>query len=489
MKIKAVFVAVAVMAATLGVGSVAGAGPSGNGPTDRSALEYWTAERIATAQPRDMVVDERGRGYRVGQGGELIPHGHTVAAERHGVTATRVPGAQRAPRPSSSPAPMATTVSSLSPDGVTVGASASFTAVVETDARIRSVTMYVGRVGSAKQSFSMSFVGGDVWQANLQGFSDGDWEWYVEARERGGRGARVVSSTASFTVDTGGGGGGGNVVNERWTGGGDVQTAAGRILFTMPGGDFVCSGTVATDATTGRSVIISAAHCIYDDVNKVFASNAIFIPNQDQTSGSATDDDCSNDPLGCWVVDHGVVDINWTTRTFPDNIPWDYGYYVVADSGASDGPAPSPILDQAAGSMTVDFGIPSVGQTGTALGYSYSDDPFFMHCQEPLAALDSANYWLGSCDLSGGSSGGPWLQPLDGGNGLIMSVNSWGYSNQPGMAGPKLHDNSASLLFEVAKQTSLSSADRGFVVDPSSPPTTTTTVPPTTTTEAPEGSS
>jgi len=383
---------------------------------------------------------------------------------------------------------MATSISSLSPNGSTIGASASFTAVVTTDARIRSVTMYVGRVGATPQSFSMSYVGGDVWQANLEGFSDGNWEWYVVARERGRGNNRVTSSTASFTVDTGGGGGGGggNVVNERWTGGGDVQTAAGRILFTMAGQDFVCSGTVATDATTGRSVIISAAHCIYDDVNKAFASYAIFIPNQDQTTGGGTDDNCDNDPLGCWVVDHGVVDINWTTRTFPDNIPWDYGYYVVSDSGASRGSAPSEILDQAAGSMTVDFSVPSVGQSATALGYSYSDDPYFMHCQEPMATIDVVNYWLGSCDLSGGSSGGPWLQPVDGGNGPIMSVNSWGYTNQPGMAGPKLHDNSAELLFEVARQSSLASSDRGFVVDPSSPPvTTTTTAPPTTTTTTP----
>ena len=58
----------------------------------------------------------------------------------------------------------------------------------------------------------------------------------------------------------------------------------------------------------------------------------MFIPNQAE-SGTKTDRNCSNDVMGCWVPDVGVVDQNWTTRTFPDNIAWDYAYYVVDDSG------------------------------------------------------------------------------------------------------------------------------------------------------------
>jgi hypothetical protein len=69
----------------------------------------------------------------------------------------------------------------------------------------------------------------------------------------------------------------------------------------------------------------------------------------------------------------------------------------------------------------------------------------------------SVNWWLPSCDLSGGSSGGPWAQPMDEseGNGPVISVNSWGYTNQPGMAGPKLSGSSASCVFGVATSTPL----------------------------------
>lgn len=92
-----------------------------------------------------------------------------------------------------------------------------------------------------------------------------------------------------------------------------------------------------------------------DDVDKAFATNALFIPSQDDGGTDRTDSDCTNDPLGCWSVDHGVVDMNWTTRSFPNNIPWDYGYYV-----------------------------------GSA-----SDDPIFTYCQEAMSTEGSDNHWLG----------------------------------------------------------------------------------------------
>jgi hypothetical protein len=64
---------------------------------------------------------------------------------------------------------------------------------------------------------------------------------------------------------------------------------------------------------------------------------------------------------------------------------------------------------------------------------------------------------------------------------VIISVNSWGWDTQPGMGAPKLYNNSAELLFSVAKSSDLATADRGFVVDATTAPPTTappTTVPP-----------
>jgi len=194
---------------------------------------------------------------------------------------------------------------------------------------------------------------------------------------------------------------------------------------------------------------------VYDDVNKAFARNVMFIPDQDGTTGSGTDRNCSNDPIGCWVPSLGVVDVNWTTRKFPDNIAWDYAFYVVKDSAAHEGTnSPSDALDVAAGFLPISFSLPSVNDAGSsdfthALGYSYSEDPNFMYCAEDMTTEGAVNWWLPSCGLSGGSSGGPWVQPMNTttGSGDIISVNSWGYTNQPGMAGPKLVDTSALCIF------------------------------------------
>lgn len=340
-------------------------------PVDPVTSGGPTAEEIASAIPRDLVIDHRGLGYLRLPSGDLQPYGHNVEAERRPIT------------------PMA-------PGGVP------------------------GPPGS-------------------------------------------------------GGGGGGDVVSfGKWNLGGAVEKASGRILFRMVDGWYVCSGTVATDDVSGRSIVITAAHCIYDDVNKGFAVEAIFIPNQDDGGTDTTDWDCTNDPYGCWYLDHGVVDVEWTTRTFPDNIPWDYGYYVVSDTGARSGNHTVEGLEAVVGSLAPSFTSPTLGEVSHALGYSYNVDPEFMYCKESLGTEGSANYWLSRCDMSGGSSGGPWVQPMDEGTGSgpIISVNSWGYTFQSGMAGPKLHDNSAEGMFALAQTTDLSTTDRGFVYgDLNEPPT------------------
>jgi hypothetical protein len=248
----------------------------------------------------------------------------------------------------------------------------------------------------------------------------------------------------------------------------------------------VCSGTVVNDGTGGRSIIITAAHCVYDDANKAFARNVIFIPDQDRTTASGTDRTCSNDPIGCWTTWFGVVDVEYTKRSFPDNSQWDYAHYVVRDTGAHTAgfEIAGDALDVAVTPLTVNYGDPAVNAADSsdytyALGYSYSDDPNFMYCAEDMGTQGTINWWLPSCGLSGGSSGGPWVQGMTVGSnsssgGQIMSVNSWGYTNQPGMAGPKLNDgpSTASCVFAIAKAgtpTSVTDGNAGIATTCSQP--------------------
>jgi hypothetical protein len=45
------------------------------------------------------------------------------------------------------------------------------------------------------------------------------------------------------------------------------------------------------------------------------------------------------------------------------------------------------------------------------------------------------------------------------GSGPVISVNSWGYSTLPGMAGPLLHTSSASCVFGTATTTPWTAID------------------------------
>ena len=448
------------------------ANAQGNQGAQRQAVfDHWTAERRAAAIPRDLRVDPRGLGYLRRPDGSLVPYGHQVAAETR---ATPTPMARPGSGGDDTEAPQ---ISGLDPAaGATIGTSYTFSATVTDNVGIRSVTFVITYPdGVTTQNFSASNTSGDTWSISLSGFSAGNWSWQVEAQDTAKRGGNTsVSAETRFSVSGGTvGGGGDTVTNAEWTSGGDIQMAAGRLYFEMPSNQrrkrwagYVCSGTVVSEGGTDRSVILTASHCVYDDANKAFARNVLFIPNQAGTTGAGTDSNCSNDPIGCWVAAYGVVDVNWTTATFPDNIPWDYGFYVVDDDPASHSPglnASSSTLDAAAPAFTIDFSTPVVddGTDGAttpdfthALGYSYSDDPNFMYCAEDMTTEGTANWWIPSCGLSGGSSGGPWIQPMGNGTGPVISVNSWGYTTSPGMAGPKLSGTSASCVFDAAANTS-----------------------------------
>jgi hypothetical protein len=427
-------------------------------------VEHWTPERRAAALPRDLVIDPRGFAYLRGPGNSLTPYGHDVAADAGN------PGPMAGPSGDNT----GPTVSGMNPAaGSTVTtANYTFSATVTDPSGVKTVSVKIQKGTGRAQSFAASkAAGSDVWSVSLQGLSDGAWSWWMVAKDSaGGGGNATTSAKAAFTVAIGSGGGGGGVPgavpNSEWTGDGVVQEAAGRIYFEMPSnamrtrwGGYVCSGTVVSDATSGRSVILTAAHCVYDDANKAFARNVLFIPNQADTNGTGTDLNCGNDPKGCWVPSLGVVDTNWTTRTFPDNIPWDYAFYVVADSGAHQTGYGAAVdtLDAAVGPMDISFAAPSLATLAHALGYSYSEDPKFMYCADNLTTEGAYNWWIPNCGLSGGSSGGPWSQPFNvsTGNGPVISVNSWGYTDQPGMAGPKLSGTSASCVLAVAQSAAL----------------------------------
>ena len=69
-----------------------------------------------------------------------------------------------------------------------------------------------------------------------------------------------------------------SVSNLPWTAGGKVLEATGRLMFHMGSENYRCSATAVTDGDwyDGRSMIITAAHCVFDDANSAVSSFVLF---------------------------------------------------------------------------------------------------------------------------------------------------------------------------------------------------------------------
>src|SRR5680860_106937 len=132
-----------------------------------------------------------------------------------------------------------TTPPSITPidpsSGATISSTQLFSATV-TDAGsgVKSVSFVVkADPNGTPQTFSAGYAGSDVWSTTLTGFTSGNWSWQVVAKDNAKKGGNTATSDwVPFTCcsDSGGGGGGGGstVTNAHWTGGGAIQTAAGR---------------------------------------------------------------------------------------------------------------------------------------------------------------------------------------------------------------------------------------------------------------------
>ncbi|KAL9179968.1 hypothetical protein ACHAXT_007938 [Thalassiosira profunda] len=278
------------------------------------------------------------------------------------------------------------------------------------------------------------------------------------------------------------------VKDSDWSHGGDIQQSVGRIMFEFDGTDqtFVCSGTVVCDGNggradtrNGRSIVVTAAHCAYNDQLNRFATRALFIPDQANTKADKSNMKCSDDPMGCWHMSFAVVAKGWTEGGgFPYNVGFDYAYWVVHDDrdtherGYKSGL--TGILDRDVPCFNVDYDSRRRNDEFVySLGYSADKDPDFRHCSMEAGTINGiptyTNLWLDDCAMSGGASGGPWMKDLDmNGRGTVMSVNSWGFTHKDGMAGPVFQTEEGSLaecLFEKAQRADDPGRQGGIVVN------------------------
>jgi hypothetical protein len=236
------------------------------------------------------------------------------------------------------------------------------------------------------------------------------------------------------------GSGGATSTGASWNGGGLILRASGRVYFEMRGGAWLCSGAVASDTRTGESIVLTAAHCAYDEQGRAFATNWLFIPEFDSAPTYA----CSQSRHGCWTATALVVhdgyasaggfNLQATKHDFAFAVVGPGGKSGTAELDATVGSFPITFSSLKSGSLLYAFGYP-VGAPYNGIDLAYcagkiSGDPF-----------NGGQTWAMSCKMTGGSSGGPWLSRFSTstGSGTLSSVNSYIYGGIEKMHGPKFN--------------------------------------------------
>lgn len=219
-----------------------------------------------------------------------------------------------------------------------------------------------------------------------------------------------------------------------WTGAGEVGKTSGRVFFTYDGRPASCSGNAVT--SDNASTVITAGHCV--KLAGTWHTNWVFVPGYHD--GAA--------PYGKWAAAKTLTTPQWEAD---EDMNYDVGAAVVnplegrklTDTVGGQGLA----FNSGYGGQMYAFGFPAAdpydGETLTyCSGTAFRD------------VLLSRDHGL-ACDMTGGSSGGPWFTEFDetSGSGLQASVNSFGYTFLPDtMFGPYFGDD-ARELYERAQSS------------------------------------
>ena len=252
----------------------------------------------------------------------------------------------------------------------------------------------------------------------------------------------------------GGGGSGGNTTGAPWPNGrGEVYKVTGKVYFEMGGGGYVCSGTALSNSRGGTdAVVITAGHCAYDEVARAFASEWLFIPQFDSNPTFT----CSSTAFGCWTAKALVVHNGYASAGGFNNqaVRHDWAFAVVRGGGKAE--TDTFDLDAVVGNADFLASEMAVNTTASAFGYpaagKYRGNDL-VYCQGPTTRDTNPgtnNYKLG-CNMTGGSSGGPWFSGFEtsGNTGVIQSLNSYGYSGQSFMYGP-IFNGTTSATYNAA---------------------------------------
>ncbi|WP_347110213.1 hypothetical protein AAHB33_05745 [Paenarthrobacter sp. S56] len=192
----------------------------------------------------------------------------------------------------------------------------------------------------------------------------------------------------------------------------------GKVFFTLGGANYVCSGNSVTSAN--KSTVSTAGHCVNEGPG-AYATNFVFVPAY--LNGSA--------PYGKWTARALYSPTQWASN---GNMQYDTAFAVMntlngqklADVVGASGVQ----FNAARGLAYKSFGYPAAapfnGESLKSCSGTATNDPY-----NPQFNTQGI-----PCNMTGGSSGGPWIIGTSS-TGYQNSINSYGYgSNSTTMYGP-----------------------------------------------------
>jgi V8-like Glu-specific endopeptidase len=198
-----------------------------------------------------------------------------------------------------------------------------------------------------------------------------------------------------------------------WTGGGQVVKSTGKVFFTLGGTNYVCSGNVVT--ATNRDTVSTAGHCLNEGPG-AFATNFAFVPAYNN----------NNRPYGTFTARSLTTTVQWRDS---GDFNYDVGFAVMNTLGGQH-------LADVVGTQGIAFNQPR-GQFLYAFGYPAAkpyNGQVLDYCSDTATndTRGNTNDERLDCNMTGGSSGGPWFAGFNESTGIgtQLSVNSFGYRGE-----------------------------------------------------------
>ncbi|WP_129306176.1 hypothetical protein [Streptomyces sp. L2] len=242
---------------------------------------------------------------------------------------------------------------------------------------------------------------------------------------------------------------------------------SGKVFFDSPEGTMVCSATVVEDpAHPGKSNLIwTAGHCVHAGKKGGWYRNIAFVPSYNNGAKSAAQLQGATKsevaPYGVWWADGAMTSQQWIDQggeTGGQGAPYDFAVIHVTPEQGSGGKS---LEETVGGALPVNFNAPAVPKVRkmTASGYPAAppyDGQLLYQCQDKPGRLslkksDPTMYRIG-CTMTGGSSGGGWVETGPDGKPALVSNTSIGPVTSGWLAGPRLGDVAKGVYQTVSKK-------------------------------------